>query len=284
MEHNNLTLPSAAPSSNDNLPDEGPYQSTNLYQSSMLLDSTCKTRSHSLPDYNRNGSIDDDSLSAFNLRNFSLPMRGSDQLEENIFLESEQSVSQMSKTPSTSPLPLHPDELIEKWTSGSFASSCAFPTHEPNWKHFGPLSETDFCTDQLSARVSPDAIAMTHNSPCALTTLKSPNACDRTDPFLSGFSAGIAEFPRNRGGSMGSDASLPLSVYSDHHDDRLRIEVPYQNEPGRGGEVCSHVNIDSNIKMSQHRELIFITNIIWPDRRFRESGAKSACRVERTSK
>lgn len=275
MEHSNLILSSAATSGNDTLPNEELYQSTNQYQSQTH--NMRRTRSHSLPDYNRMGNIDDESLSSFHVRHFSVPQRGSDQLEENLFLETEQIVSQLSKTPSTSPLPLHPDELIEKWASGSFASSCAFPAHEPNWKHFGPLSETDFCTDQVSARVSPDAIAMTHNSPCAPTTIKVPNACERADPFMGGFGAGIAEFPRNRGGSMGSDASLPQSVYSDHHEDRLRIEVPYRNEAGRGNEVTSHTNFYANIETSHPRKLIDIIDLFRPDRRLRESGAKPAC-------
>ena len=255
MEQNNLTLSSAAPSANDTLPIEELYQSINQYQPQMLRENSSRTTSQSLPDYSRIGNIDEDSISSFDLRHFSVPSRGSDLIEENIFLESDQSVSQMSKTPSTSPLPLHPDELIEKWTSGNYASSCTFPAHESNWKHYGPLPETDFCADQLSARVSPDAIAMTHNSPSALSTLKGANMCERIDPFMGGFTAGIAEFPRNRGGSMGSDVSLPLSAFSDHHDDRLRIEVPFRNDHGRGGEVTAQIYFDSYFKTLQPRKL-----------------------------
>ena len=119
------------------------------------------------------------------------------------------------------------ENYAEKWTLENMSTTHLFTSNATEWKKSPAVDETEF-VDRSSARVSPDAIAMTHNSPKDCNIERNSQRLEKYDPFVSGFGTGIADFPRTRGCSIGSD----ISMFSMAHDDRFNAEFIPSDQQG----------------------------------------------------
>lgn len=184
-----------------------------------------RLRSWSLPDNRTNGSTDSENSDypseAAQAALAHMPMHH----DLNALREAEYIASLLKRDTSVAPVA----DADLKWSAAN-----VFTPHDADWQRFGPLPDAEFL-GKTSARVSPDAVAMAHNSPLSAPVSSILPGAERFDSFNSGFSAGIAEFPRLRGGSLGSDALL----YNASHDDRLRLDLSFNKDCRRGNEVHS---------------------------------------------
>jgi hypothetical protein len=186
-----------------------------------------RLRSWSLPDNRTNGSTDSENSDYPSEATQAALGHMQAHHDVNALREAEYISSLLAKDASVAPVV----DADLKWSAAKI-----FTPHDADWQHFGPLPDTEFL-GKTSARVSPDAVAMTHNSPLSAPVSANLPGAERFESFNNGFGAGIAEFPRLRGGSLGSDALL----YTAPHDQRLRLDLSFNNDNRRGVEVNSRL-------------------------------------------
>lgn len=216
-------LPNAYASNVSNITAEEPYfpVNFNLHKHGNIS----RLRSWSLPDNRTNGSTDSENSDypseATQAALAHMPVHH----DVNALREAEYIASLLTNDTSVAPVA----DADLKWSASNI-----FTPHDADWQHFGPPSDAEFL-GKTSARVSPDAVAMTHNSPLSAPVSANLSGTERFDSFNGGFGTGIAEFPRLRGGSLGSDALL----YTAPHDERLRLDLSFNSDCRRANEVSS---------------------------------------------
>lgn len=192
------------------------------------LGNVSRLRSWSLPDNRTNGSTDSETSD--------YPSDGAQtglahiprHHDVNAARESEYIANLLMTEPALVSTPTAPALSGDaKWSASNI-----FTPHDANWQHCGSLPDKELL-GKTSTRVSPDAVAMTHNSPLGSIVTTNLSGTERFDTFNGGFGAGIAEFPRMRGGSLGSDALL----YHAPHDERPQSDLPFNYACHRSSEV-----------------------------------------------
>lgn len=194
----------------------------------LPLVSGSRLRSWSLPDNKTNGSTDSENSIIATERPMSGTGRQPERLNDMEFFGG--FMTSMVPPSAAESESVGLESYAEKWNLDDISTSHLFTSNTAEKKKFSGVDETVFI-DNSATRVSPDAIAMTHSSPNDCNVERNPQRLEKYDHLVSGFGTGIADFPRTRGCSIGSE----VSTFGTTHDDRFNIE--YMPSDQLGNEV-----------------------------------------------